>query len=49
MHDSKTTVIGNVVNDPQSRTIKSGACVVSFRVASNRRRLDRATGEWIDT
>ncbi|MCP3800889.1 single-stranded DNA-binding protein [Allokutzneria sp. A3M-2-11 16] len=49
MHDSKATVIGNVVNDPQSRTVKSGACVVSFRVASNRRRLDRASGEWVDS
>ncbi|SDN51320.1 single-stranded DNA-binding protein [Allokutzneria albata] len=48
MHDSKATVIGNVVNDPQSRTVKSGACVVSFRVASTRRRLDRASGEWVD-
>ncbi|MFB9909355.1 single-stranded DNA-binding protein [Allokutzneria oryzae] len=48
MNEAKTTVIGNVVTDPVRRTTRSGANVVGFRVASTRRRLDKATGEWVD-
>ncbi|GAA1480355.1 hypothetical protein GCM10009624_07950 [Gordonia sinesedis] len=48
MFETYTTVIGTVVSDPQRRTTSSGVEVISFRMASNSRRMNRATQEWID-
>lgn len=48
MNETHVTVVGNVVSAITPRTVADGALVVNFRVASNARRLDRATGEWMD-
>ncbi|MBT1193728.1 single-stranded DNA-binding protein [Rhodococcoides kroppenstedtii] len=48
MNDVWTTVVGTVITDPIKRTTQAGEEVLGFRVASNSRRQDRATGDWID-
>jgi single-strand DNA-binding protein len=48
MYDT-ITITGNVATPPVQRTLPSGVTVTSFRLASNRRRLDRDSGQWIDT
>lgn len=48
MFETYATVIGTVVSEPQRRSTPSGAEVLSFRMASNSRRMDRGTGEWTD-
>ncbi|MBY6368539.1 single-stranded DNA-binding protein [Rhodococcoides corynebacterioides] len=48
MNDVWTTVVGTVITDPIKRTTQAGDEVLGFRVASNSRRQDRATGDWID-
>jgi single-strand DNA-binding protein len=42
------TVQGNLTADPIGRITANGASVVNFRVASNSRRFDRASGEYRD-
>lgn len=42
------TVVGNLVEDPELRSTPSGAAVVTFRVASTPRHLDKATNTWTD-
>lgn len=46
--ETLTTVIGNVVADPELRFTPSGAAVANFRVASTPRTFDRITNEWKD-
>ncbi|HEX3707191.1 MAG TPA: single-stranded DNA-binding protein [Mycobacteriales bacterium] len=46
--DTYITVQGNLTADPVGRTTANGAAMVNFRVASNSRRFDRATGEFRD-
>ncbi|MDO4911051.1 MAG: single-stranded DNA-binding protein [Corynebacterium sp.] len=46
--DINITVVGNVVTDPELRYTNSGTPVASFRVASNTRRFDQATGQWVN-
>jgi single-strand DNA-binding protein len=48
MNEIYVTVTGNVVGDPQARTTRSGVPFVTFRLASNVRRLDRESGEYVD-
>lgn len=50
MNDTHLTIVGNVVDEPRLRTTTTaGIPVVSFRVASTSRRLDRETGRWEDS
>ena len=50
MNDTYITIVGNVVDEPRLRTTSSsGVPVLSFRVASTSRRLDRETGKWQDS
>jgi len=42
------TVAGNLAADPERRTTAGGDAVVSFRVGSTQRRLDKDTGQWVD-
>jgi single-strand DNA-binding protein len=42
------TVVGTIVNDPERRRTGAGHTVVGFRLASNARRRDEATGAWTD-
>ncbi|MBF6172070.1 single-stranded DNA-binding protein [Nocardia blacklockiae] len=48
MYEANTAVVGNVITHPVRRSLPSGEQVVSFRMASNARRFDRQTGEWVD-
>lgn len=49
MFDTYVTVVGNALNTPEwRRTTNTGAVVVSFKVASTARRLNRESGEWVD-
>ena len=43
---NKAMMIGNIVNDPEMRTTPNGQNVTSFRVATNRRWKNQATGEY---
>jgi single-strand DNA-binding protein len=42
------TMIGTLTAAPELRFTPSGAAVVNFTVASNERRLDKDTGQWVD-
>lgn len=42
------TVVGTAGTAPKSRTTPTGRTVTSFRLASNIRRRDAATGTWVD-
>jgi single-strand DNA-binding protein len=46
--DTYTTVVGNLVDDPELRFTPSGAAVANFRIASTPRTFDRQTNEWKD-
>ncbi|MGU3436010.1 single-stranded DNA-binding protein [Actinomycetes bacterium M1A6_2h] len=48
MYESYMTVVGQIITNPVKRITNTGAEVYSFRVASNARRFDRDTGEWVD-
>jgi single-strand DNA-binding protein len=49
MFDTYVTIVGNVLSSPECRrTVRTGALVTNFRVASTSRRFDRATDSWID-
>jgi single-strand DNA-binding protein len=42
------TIVGNLTDEPEMRFTPSGAAVVKFSVAVNRRTFDRTTNEWKD-
>lgn len=42
---NRTTILGNVTRDPETRTTNSGQTVVSFSVATSRRWKDQTSGE----
>lgn len=44
----RITIVGTVATDPERRQTNGGIPVMTFRLASNRTKLDRATGEWVD-
>ncbi|MBC7559036.1 MAG: single-stranded DNA-binding protein [Dermatophilaceae bacterium] len=48
MNETYVTVSGNVVGDPVVRATRANVPFVTFRVASNVRRVDVKTGEYID-
>jgi single-strand DNA-binding protein len=48
MNETYLTVSGNVVGDPVVRATRANVPFVTFRVASNVRRVDFKTGEYID-
>lgn len=48
MYEAVATVVGTVVTEPVRRELPGGEQMVSFRLASTARRLDRETGEWVD-
>src|SRR5664280_3473505 len=48
MNETYVTVSGNVVGDPVVRATRANVSFVTFRVASNARRVDSKTGEYID-
>lgn len=48
MNETLTTIVGNVVDEPNRRRLESGVSVTTFRIASTARRFDRATNHWTD-
>lgn len=48
MYEAHATVVGTVVTHPVRRDLANGEQMVTFRMASNARRLDPAAGEWVD-
>lgn len=48
MYETHTAVVGTVITNPVKRSTTAGEEVLSFRMASNARRFDQATGEWTD-
>ncbi len=48
MNETYVTISGNVVGDPVVRATGANVPFVTFRVASNVRRVDFKTGEYID-
>ncbi len=45
---NRVVLTGNLTRDPELRSLPSGMSVCSLRIASNTRRKDGASGEWID-
>ena len=45
---NRVIITGNLTRDPELRSTPSGMSVCSLRIASNTRRKDNATGEWVD-
>jgi single-strand DNA-binding protein len=48
MYEAHATVIGTIATHPVKRDLANGEQVVTFRLASNSRRLDHASGQWVD-
>ena len=48
MYDTHVTIVGNALHDPEWRRTANGASVTTFKIASTSRRLDRASGKWMD-
>jgi single-strand DNA-binding protein len=45
---NRVVLTGNLTADPDLRSLPSGTNVCNLRVASNTRRRDASTGEWVD-
>jgi single-strand DNA-binding protein len=45
---NRVIITGNLTRDPELRSLPSGMSVCSLRIASNTRRKDNASGEWVD-
>jgi len=45
---NRVVLTGNLTADPDLRSLPSGTTVCNLRVASNTRRKDGSTGEWVD-
>lgn len=48
MYEAMATVVGTLVTNPVTRDLSNGERVLTFRMASNSRRFDIATGDWVD-
>ncbi|MDP4755780.1 MAG: single-stranded DNA-binding protein [Aquiluna sp.] len=42
------TIVGNLADDPELRYTQGGVAVVSIRVGSTPRTMNRSTNEWVD-
>jgi single-strand DNA-binding protein len=45
---NRVVLTGNLTTDPELRSLPSGTSVCRLRIASNTRRKDGASGEWVD-
>jgi single-strand DNA-binding protein len=45
---NRVVLTGNLTRDPELRSLPSGMSVCSLRIATNTRRKDNSTGEWVD-
>lgn len=48
MNETNVTLVGTVITDLRQRTTGEGARFIKFRMASNERRFDRSSQEWVD-
>jgi single-strand DNA-binding protein len=48
MHETYTTVVGNIATRVDLRNLPDGTVLASFRVATTERKRDRDTGSWRD-
>jgi single-strand DNA-binding protein len=48
MNETVTTIVGNIISEVKQRRTADGIRVAGFRVASNERRYDRASEQWVD-
>ncbi len=48
MSETYVTVVGNVATQPEIKQTSAGVPVTRFRLATNERRFDRASGAWSD-
>lgn len=49
MYEAHAAIVGTVITNPVKRLLPNGDEVLSFRMASNARRHDRSSGEWVDS
>lgn len=47
MNETHVSLVGTVVSDPYRRHSAEGAPFIKFRMASNERRFDRASQQWV--
>src|SRR4051812_828234 len=47
--DPQFPMVGRLTNDPAQQATANGLKVTRFRMASNGRRYDRVSGEWVNT
>lgn len=47
-HETRITIVGNLVDDPELRFTPNGDAVANFTVASTSRKFNRETNEWED-
>ncbi|HYN51039.1 MAG TPA: single-stranded DNA-binding protein [Thermoleophilaceae bacterium] len=45
---NRVILTGNLTRDPELRSLPSGTSVCNLRVATNTRRKDGSSGEWVD-
>ena len=45
---NRVIITGNLTRDPELRSLQSGMSVCSLRIATNTRRKDNQSGEWVD-
>ncbi|MBB6378783.1 single-strand DNA-binding protein [Pseudonocardia eucalypti] len=48
MNETLVTLVGNVISEVSRRRVTEGEGPVYFRMASNERRFDRESGNWVD-
>ncbi|TXH09360.1 MAG: single-stranded DNA-binding protein [Spirochaetes bacterium] len=46
--ETQTTIVGNLVADPELRFLPNGTAVANMTVASTPRKFDRASNAWVD-
>lgn len=46
--DAGGHIVGNIINEPRTKTLDSGATVTNFTVEARPRHQDTTTGEWRD-
>jgi single-strand DNA-binding protein len=45
---NRVIITGNLTRDPELRSTGGGLAICSLRIATNTRRKDNSTGEWVD-
>lgn len=47
-NETTITIVGNLTDDPELRTLQSGAQVANFAIASTPRVFDKTQNQWVD-